>query len=151
MSQLTLAILLLHVASTLAMVGLIWFVQVVHYPLFASVGEQQFVSYERQHMRFTTWVVAPLMLTELATAALLFFYHPTPISLWTVSLGAVLLAAVWLLTYFLQVPQHDSLSRGFDMAVWQNLVAGNWWRTAAWTARGLVVMTMLWQSLRGIA
>ena len=31
-------IVLLQLASTLAMVGLIWFVQVVHYPLFEKVG-----------------------------------------------------------------------------------------------------------------
>ena len=32
-------LLLLHAAATLFMTGLIWFVQVVHYPLFARVGE----------------------------------------------------------------------------------------------------------------
>lgn len=32
------ALLLVHAAATWAMVGLVWFVQVVHYPLFAQVG-----------------------------------------------------------------------------------------------------------------
>lgn len=32
------AVLLANVASTLSMVGLAWFVDVVHYPLFAAVG-----------------------------------------------------------------------------------------------------------------
>ena len=31
-------LLLVHAASTLFMAGVIWFVQVVHYPLMASVG-----------------------------------------------------------------------------------------------------------------
>ena len=33
-------ILAAHAASTLAMTGLIWFVQIVHYPLFAAVEIQ---------------------------------------------------------------------------------------------------------------
>jgi hypothetical protein len=40
-----------HLAATAAMVGLIWFVQVVHYPLFASVGADEFVAYENAHTR----------------------------------------------------------------------------------------------------
>jgi hypothetical protein len=36
------AVLLTCVASTLFMTGLSWFVQVVHYPLFAAVGPDAF-------------------------------------------------------------------------------------------------------------
>ena len=57
-------ILLLQAASTLAMVGLIWFVQIVHYPLFAQVGREGFSGYEQAHQNRTTFVVAPLMLVE---------------------------------------------------------------------------------------
>ncbi|MCK6525129.1 hypothetical protein L6R49_27300, partial [Myxococcota bacterium] len=31
-------LLLIHAAATWFMVGLIWFVQIVHYPLFSAVG-----------------------------------------------------------------------------------------------------------------
>ena len=61
----------LHMFSTLAMVGLIWFVQVVHYPLFSSVGQSPFPEYERLHQKRTTLVVAPLMLIEALTATLI--------------------------------------------------------------------------------
>ena len=61
-------ILLAQVWATLFMVGLIWFVQVVHYPLFAHVGRTQFPEYERLHNQFTTWIVGPVMLLELTTA-----------------------------------------------------------------------------------
>ena len=40
---------LAHLGSSLYMVGLIWFVQVVHYPLFDSVGDREFPSYEQRH------------------------------------------------------------------------------------------------------
>ena len=53
---------LAHVAATLVMVGVIWFVQIVHYPLFSQVSEAAFNLYEAQHTRLTTYVVAPAML-----------------------------------------------------------------------------------------
>ena len=64
-------ILLMQVFATLFMVGLIWFVQIVHYPLYANVGREQFPEYEALHNRMTTWVVGPAMLVELVTAVLL--------------------------------------------------------------------------------
>lgn len=61
-------LLLAHAAATWAMVGLIWFVQVVHYPLFAAVDAAESPVYARLHQRRTTWVVGPPMLVERATA-----------------------------------------------------------------------------------
>jgi hypothetical protein len=66
-----LPLLLAHVAATLFMTGLIWFVQIVHYPLMSSVGRAEWVEYERRHLRRTTAVVAPAMLIELGCALLL--------------------------------------------------------------------------------
>ena len=76
MNALVQIVLLLHFASTWAMVGLIWFVQIVHYPLFAQVGRDEFPLYERRHKAWTTWIVAPLMLTELLTAIVLCVWRP---------------------------------------------------------------------------
>jgi hypothetical protein len=58
-----------HLMSTLIMVGLIWFVQVVHYPLMADVGPREFRRYAPLHQSRTTFVVAGPMLTEAGTAA----------------------------------------------------------------------------------
>ncbi len=51
-------VFLLHLGSTWFMVGLIWLIQIVHYPLFARVGVEQFVPYEREHSRLITYIVA---------------------------------------------------------------------------------------------
>lgn len=59
---------LAHLGSSLYMVWLIWFVQVVHYPLFSRVRNRDFPSYEQSHTAFTTWVVAPPMMIKGATA-----------------------------------------------------------------------------------
>jgi hypothetical protein len=147
MFEATIWILLMQVAATLAMVGLIWFVQVVHYPLFARVGRSEFQDYEIAHQRLTTWVAAPLMLTEVSTAVALVWFRPTGVSGWLVWTGVALAAGIWLMTYWVQVPQHAKLAVAYDVRLQRSLVAGNWYRTIAWSGRGLLVLAMLAQTL----
>lgn len=141
-------LLLSHLAATLFMLGVIWFVQVVHYPLFAKTGISDFRVYQRQHRALTTWVVAPPMLLELMTALLLFWFKPTGVSTWQMAVGLALLAVGWLSTGLAQVPCHDMLSKGFDSVVHRRLVWTNWIRTTAWSLRGLLVFWMAMASLR---
>lgn len=125
------------------MVGLIWFVQIVHYPLFAQVGTDLFSEYETSHNRLTTWVVGPPMLIEGATALVLLLSKSERISSGQAWFGMGLLWMIWVSTAFLQVPQHDILTQGFDAKAHHFLVATNWVRTVAWTLRGVLVLMML--------
>lgn len=139
-------ILLAQVFSTLFMVGLIWFVQVVHYPLYSHVGREQFPQYEASHNRLTTWVVGPTMLIEMATAVAFLRYVPngsTPLA-W---LGLGLLIVIWISTATLSVPAHDVLTAGFSEKAWLRLVSTNWIRTVAWTLRGVILMVVAYRSL----
>ncbi len=135
-------VLLAHVGATLFMVGLIWFVQVVHYPLFGSVGREGFAGYSQAHSRLTGFVVGPPMLVEAGTAVALVIGPPEGVPFSLPLLGLVLLAVVWLSTAFLQSPQHTVLGRGFGAASHRFLVLSNWVRTVCWTARGLLVLLM---------
>lgn len=136
-------IVMLHAFASVALTGLIWFVQVVHYPLFAAVGESEFARYEALHVRRTGYVVMPLMLTELVTAAWLAYRPPAPDSAWATFTGLALLTAVWLSTAFGQVPCHRRLESGFDAATVGRLVATNWLRTVAWTARAVLALYLV--------
>lgn len=136
----------IQVFSTLAMFGLIWFVQIVHYPLFLSVGPSQFPAYEAAHANRTTYVVAPLMLLELVTAGLLLFssLRPLQVTALTAWFGATLVVVIWASTAFLQVPLHDQLHSGYSAPLIRQLVATNWIRTIAWTLRaGLIFLWLL--------
>ena len=139
-------LLLLQLASTLSMFGLIWFVQVVHYPLFHSAGEAGFRAYASRHATQTTYVVAPLMLVELGSAVLLLSpaLRPICIPAWQAWAGAVLVALIWLSTGLLQVPLHNRLQQGYVKLDAQRLVTTNWIRTAAWSTRALLVL--VWAS-----
>jgi hypothetical protein len=140
-------LLLLQLVSTLPLCGLIWFVQVVHYPLFHRVGSAEFRAYAGEHARRTTWVVAPLMLVELVTSVILLFpnlrpHGVRPVGAW---MGAGLVGVIWLSTALLQVPLHDRLQESFSGRHIARLVAGNWLRTAAWSLRGALVVWWVWQ------
>ena len=135
--------LLINAASTWFMVGLIWLIQVVHYPLFASVGKEQYQNYQSQHETLITWIVGPVMLVELVSAGLLLWFSSTRTDQYLAVVGLVLVVAIWLSTAFLQVPCHAQLATGFDETAHRQLVAGNWIRTIAWSARGLIVGWML--------
>jgi len=139
-------ILLTQVFATLFMVGLIWFVQIVHYPLYAHVGREQFPEYEALHNRMTTWVVGPVMLVELVTAVMLLKYSPhasAPLA-WV---GLGLLILIWISTAALSVPAHDVLTAGFSEDAYWKLLNTNWIRTVAWTARGVIVMVITYRDL----
>ncbi len=138
-------IFLANLASTLLMAGVIWTVQVVHYPLFARVGEPGFAAYEAEHASRITYVVGPLMVVELATSVLLFWTRPAGMPVAVVWLGIALVATVWVSTFLVQVPLHAALSQGFDGKAHATLVVTNWVRTAAWTARGAL---LIWTASR---
>ncbi len=136
------AILIVHAAATWFMTGLIWFVQIVHYPLFGAVGRDEFATYEREHQRRTTLVVAPVMLIEFATAAALCF-RTAGTDRTLALIGAALLAAVWSSTWLLQVPLHNRLSTGHQHPLIRRLGTTNWVRTAAWTGRGIIAAALI--------
>lgn len=145
MVTLPVALFLLQVAATLFMTGLVWFVQIVHYPLMAHVGEAGFSTYSQQHAKRARLLIAPVMLAELATALLPLWSALRPVSLPenAVKMSLFLLALIWLSTALLQVPLHTRLSRGWDAAAARRLVNTNWIRTVCWTLRALLLLICL--------
>lgn len=141
-------LLLTGLATTLFMTGLIWFVQVVHYAMFADVGLDSFTAYHRKHMIRTTWVVAPVMLLEGASGVLwpLFAADGLKPLAWS---ALALLVIAWLSTFVAQVPRHERLRKsGLDRHCCDRLVKTNWIRTAAWTARAILLLLATWYALQ---
>ncbi|HMN96550.1 MAG TPA: hypothetical protein PKC43_09235 [Phycisphaerales bacterium] len=136
-------LLIVHLMATAFMTGVIWFVQIVHYPLFARVGAEGFPAYEAAHQRLTTFVVGPAMLVEALCAAALVAAAPAGVPRWMAWAGLAMVAALWLSTAALQVPAHARLSGGFDAAALAALVGSNWVRTALWSARAVLAGWMV--------
>ena len=130
------------------MAGVIWFVQVVHYPLFARVGEEVFTTYESLHTMRTGWVVAPIMLLELGSTCMLLVERPASLSLNAIIFLVACTLGVWASTFFIQVPLHGKLVNGGDPETIQRLVSTNWIRTVLWTLKGVFCLWLLYQLLQ---
>jgi len=134
--------LVANLVGTALMVGFIWTIQVLTYPMMSAVPADGFVAYETMHRNRVTAVLAVLAPTEVvATAGVVLFVDD--VALWLSVGAAVLLFSIWLSTALFYAPLHMQLSNGFDPAVHRRLVHGNWIRTAAWTLRGVAAIAML--------
>lgn len=126
----------IQVFCTFALTGLIWVIQLVHYPAFARVDDKQFQAFHQFHSRRISWLVIPLMMGELLTAALLVAAFPAP--LWIGNLALAI--APWVFTFAFSVPAHNSLAQGYEPGAHARLVNTNWLRTMAWSAKALLLL-----------
>ncbi len=125
-----------HSVATIAMFGIIWFVQVIHYPgldLPTMTGREYGANARR-----TGWVVGPIMVVEAGSALALLWLAP---HLRMVVLFAMIVV-LWALTFLVSAPLHRRLiSGGYERATVERLIRTNWPRTALWTIRAVAVAT----------
>ena len=127
----------LIVAAALA--GLIWTIQLVHYPLFALVGADAWERYEAEHQRRITWLVLPLMTANVGLGVALFVDDRTSLT----AVNGGLAIAVFVTTGLVFAPMHGALEHRFAAARIARLVRANWARTAAWTAQVVVAVALV--------
>lgn len=120
-----------NLATGSFLAGLVAFVHVVHYPLFRQIHPDAWRSHHAEHVRRTTWIVAPAMLLD-AGAAVAWALHRQDAAAW-VALGCVLVA--WIVTFAGAVPAHNRLAAGFDGSLHRKLMWFNLLRLGAWIAR----------------
>jgi len=141
------AALIVNALATAVMVGVVWFVQVVHYPLLARYGAADSPTVSVEHQRRTGWVVGLPMAAEGVTTLVLLATRPAGVGVVWPWIGAVLLAVALGSTVVFSVPAHARMAAGHDPAVGRRLVRTNWPRTVAWTLRLAVCAVMLGQAV----
>ena len=130
-------------AATWAMVGLIWLVQLVHYPMLVGWSTADPVRAAAFHQRRISFVVGPLMAVEGVTALLLLVDRPDTMGAAAAWVAAALLGVALASTVLVQVPLHSRLAAGPDPEAADRLCSTNWIRTAAWTLRGFLLAAVL--------
>ncbi|RSK31054.1 hypothetical protein [Hymenobacter metallilatus] len=139
-------LLLLNCAVAAYLTGLIWTVQLVHYPGFAYVAPEKFAAFHQHHTRTMSWVVLAPMVLELGLAGWLAWAAPELGPARWGQLGLVLL--IWASTFLISVPFHNRLAaHGYDYVAIDGLVRTNWPRTLAWTIRSGLLGWLLWKIL----
>ena len=147
MSQTNLLVLLVQSASTWYMVGFIWTMQILHYPLFDRVGRDAFAAYETEHNRRFGLLVVPGTVLVAITAVVQLFVRPATTPFAAAVGELVLLIVIIVSTVLYQAPQHARLSSGFNPVAYRTLVNSNWVRTFAWTVLGALDLWLLWQAV----
>jgi len=124
------------------MTGLIWLIQIVHYPLFNKVGVAEFPLYHALHSKLISFIVMPVMIFELLSLAVLIMGFDDFHLLDKIILSSSLFI-IWATTFFFSVPAHNELANGFSEAQYQKLVWTNWFRTFFWTLKSLYLFKFL--------
>jgi hypothetical protein len=123
-------LVVIHLAATLFMVGLIWTIHYVHYPLFAYVGESTYASFQAAHVErigkllFVPWLTEGITLLGILALAFL-------------GGNGAAMAVALVISGFWSAPTHAKLADGFDKSLHDQLMTVNLIRTLAWTVCGI--------------
>ena len=127
----------LNVISAFLLTGVIWTIQIVHYPSFHYIDKISFTNFHHFHERRISIIVMPLMLIELTTSTVLYINNMSSI---VFALNLLIVVLIWCSTFFVQVPIHSILSMKKDKKLIEKLVNTNWIRTFLWSMRMLLII-----------
>ena len=119
------------------MVGVIWLIQLIHYPTFSKIEENVFRMFHREHTTAMSILVGPVMIMELITV---FYLAKSFEARWLIS--AAMTVILWCLTFFVSVPIHNRLESGRQPELLKNLIMTNWPRTIVWTAKAALLLNI---------
>jgi hypothetical protein len=130
--------------------GQIWFGQVVIYPLFREVGEQEYIAYHRSYTgRIPLVVIVPGFASFLLPTLLVWIAPAVPAWMHVVNVTTGLVGLV--LTIGLLIPRHNQLEKsGKNDATILELVRYNWPRTISISIQSAVTCCMLAHAMRSL-
>lgn len=130
--------------------GQIWLVQIVVYPLFGKVGAVDYVHYHRFYsQRIPLPVIIPGFASFLLPVALA-LYGPT-VPVWMSILNIAAGIAGLLVTVMLEIPRHNRLEKdGKNDVTIAELIRYNWPRTLSISTQSVITFLMLGYVLRNI-
>ena len=126
----------IHFLSTSLMVGIIWVIQLLHYPAFHFIKESDYVEFQHFHMERISFIVVPVMVLELFSAFMLVYYIQSNL----LNLCLIILLFIWLITFIFFTKLHQSLLDGYDKTIVDKLVRINWSRTILWSIRLIILI-----------
>ena len=139
-------VLLGHLIFTSIMTGVIWVIQIVHYPSFHFIEKELYTAFQKFHMNKISIIVIPIMLAELITGIMLFLDKSFKSPFLIISI--IILVLIWLITGVFFTKAHNELIAGYQELVVNQLVAMNWIRTLLWTLRLLLLTSFVYLHFR---
>jgi len=142
------ALFLTNIVSTLFLTGLIWVVQLVHYPSFQFWGSRMAEAHAFHSIRISI-IVVPIMILELASSFALSMSE-VPYKGWHI-MGLVCVLLIWAITFFFIVPVHNVIPfvELPEQSI-EKLVSLNTWRTVLWSLKSIIGIYLLWVYMSAI-
>ena len=134
-NELFILILAVHLYTTIFMTGVIWIIQLVHYPMFTDLDARFFEKSMKDHQKGMSQVVLITMLIEIFTGASLIIFSQGVSFL--IILNFIALLVIWFVTFMISVPCHNRLLISKNNDVIKKLVQSNWIRTVLWSIRSI--------------
>jgi len=136
-------LLLLWAALVFWVLGQIWLVQIVIYPLFAQVGAAEYVGYHRFYSRrIPLSVIIPGFASFLLPVPLALFGPVVPLWMSVANIAAGV--AGLLVTVLLEIPRHSRLEKGGrNETTIAELIRYNWPRTLSISSQAVIAFLML--------
>ena len=129
-------ILQINIFSNIYLIAISIMVQFIIYPSFKNYSESSFKSFHGGYTKKMFLIVGPFMIIELISSIYLLnissFLAPT-----------ILVVLIWVCTFFLIVPIHNSLSVSFDLIKHKKLIRLNLIRTIFWVLKFIIIMWTL--------
>ena len=135
---------MIHLVSTSFMVGVIWIVQLVHYPTFLFIDEQKSNDFQKFHMSRISYIVMPAMTTELFSGIYIYIYSNMAIDSNLFLLALTILIINWIITALVFVKMHNKLLINYKIEIISLLVKWNWLRTLLWSVRLILLLRMVY-------
>ena len=125
------------------MCGLIWTIQIVHYPFFKFINNQDFYKAHIFHQQKISFIVVPLMLIELSTGIyILYLYLESNFLFYFINL--LIIFIIWATTFFIMVPIHKTLLLNNSIKNIKKLIFFNWIRTISWSLKSILLLYLLY-------
>ena len=138
-------LLIAHLIFSSVMTGIIWVIQIVHYPSFHFIEKELYTAFQKFHMNKISIIVMPIMLAELITGIMLLFDKSSKSFFLITSL--IILILIWAITGVFFSKVHSKLIFGYEELVVNQLVVMNWIRTLLWTLRLFFLLCFVYLQL----
>ncbi len=136
-------IFLFNLVLSFIAVGLIWTIQLVHYPSMRYISKDKFPEYHNFHSIRISILAMPLMLAELVTSIMLWYQNLNNAIQAIFLINLIIVVLIWFSTFLIQVPLHNALSKEKNTEKLSKLIYTNWIRTILWTSRSILMILFL--------
>ncbi len=124
----------INIYSNIYLIAISVMVQLIIYPSFKNYDNSNFRSFHSSYTKKMFFIVGPIMIIELLSTLYLVIKN-------TFLFPSTIVALIWLTTFFLIVPVHNSLNSAFSIRTHKKLLRLNIVRTSFWVLKLLIIST----------